>query len=182
MTSIEILVQSGQFKTAKDILENFDLVTEMLREDVARTLASAGITATTIDDYFAPAARIIKENLRKKRHLGGIKKLLSCENVEQGLKILLSKLRGYTHNQMLKERKNSVAFFKSRWKNEVATMDTSTDPFELLLQEESEEEEEKRKKQAREKEMEKFKKMVANGEIKRSRTGCGHTQLCLSFH
>lgn len=181
MTNIEILANSGKFKKVDDILSNFDLVADMLKEDVARTLSSAGIIATSIDDYFASAARIIKENLSKKRHLNGIKKLLSCENVEQGLKILLSKLRGYTHNQMLKDRKNSVAWWKKRWRNEIETMDTSTDPLELLLQEESEKEELERAEEIKKNEIEKFRKMVEDGEIKARKTKSGHTQLCLSF-
>jgi len=181
MTSIEILVQSGRFKTVEDILQNIDLVTDMLREDVAKTLAKAGITATSLDDYYTEAVRKIRHNLERKRHLKGIKKLLSCQNVETGLKILLSKLRGYTHNHMLQHRKNSVAYYKKKYKNEVEAMDTTSDPFELLLQEEAEKEEKNRRKQAKKEEIEKIAKMVQRGEIKASRTGCGHTQLCFNF-
>ena len=181
MTNIQILVNSGRLKKVEDILSNFDLVADMLKEDVTRTLAKAGIVATSIDDYYTAATRIIKENLSKKRHLGGIKRLLKCEDVEQGLKILLSKLRGYTHNQMLKDRKNSVAYYQKRWKNEVEVMDTMHDPLELLIAEESEREELERAKQVRKNEISEFKKMVQNGEIKTSKTGCGHTQLCFSF-
>ncbi len=181
MTNIQILVNSGRLKKVEDILSNFDLVADMLKEDVTRTLAKAGIVATSIDDYYTAATRIIKENLSKKRHLGGIKRLLSCSDIEAGLKILLSKLRGYTHNQMIKDRKYSVTWWKKRWRNEVETMDTMHDPLELLLQEEEKREERQRKKQAKEKEIEKYREMVANGEIKASKTGCGHTQLCFSF-
>ena len=60
-------------------------------------------------------------------------------------------------------------------------MDTGADPLELLLQEEEVKEERERKKQAKEKEIEKFKEMVQNGEIKMRKTKAGHCQLCLSF-
>lgn len=181
MTNIQILVNSGRLKKVEDILSHFDLVADLLKEDVTRTLAKAGILPNNIDDYYVAAVEIIKRNLRKKRHLSGINKLLSCTDVEQGLKILLSKLRGHTHNQMLQSRKNSVAYYQKRWKNEVEVMDTMHDPLELLIAEESEREELERAKQVRKNEISEFKKMVQNGEIKTNKTGCGHTQLCFSF-
>ncbi len=176
MTNIEILVSSGRFKKVEDILLNYDLVVDVLKEDVIKMLAKAGITATSIDDYFAAAAKKIKKNIENKQHLKGIQKLLTCKNIEMGFKIFLSKLRGYTHNNMLQSRKNSVAFYQKRYKNEIETMDVISDPLELLLQEELE-----RAKQAKEKEIEKFKEMVQNGEIKMRKTKAGHCQLCLSF-
>jgi len=183
MTNIQILVNSGKFKRVEDILSNFDLVADMLKEDVTKTLAKAGIVATSIDDYYRPAVEIIKRNLNKKRHLSGIQKLFLCQDVEQGLKIILSKLRGYTHNNMLQSRKNSVAFWKKKYKNEVKAMDVIYDPLELLIaEEETAKEQFERAKQVRKNEISKFRKMVKNGEIKVSKTGCGNTQLCLSFY
>jgi len=176
MTNIKILVNSKKFEKVEDILQNFELVAEILKEDVIKTLAKANVTTTAIDDYYAVATKKIKENLKNKRHLRGIRKLISCKDAEQRLKILLSKLRGYTHNQMLQTRKNSVAFWQKRYKNEVEVIDTTSDPLELLLQEELQ-----KVKQVKDKELQKFKKMVKNGEIKAIKSENGYAQLCFCF-
>ena len=181
MTSTQILINSGKFKKVEDIFLNFDLVVDILRDDVIKVLGKNGIVSQDFDEYFFAACQIIKSNLKQKQYLSGIKRLLRCRDIEEGFKILLSKLRGYTHNQMQKNRKNSVAYFKFMYKNEVEKIDTNSDPLDLILAEEEAEIELQSQKEAKEKEIGNFKKMVQNGEIKTSKTGCGHTQLCFSF-
>lgn len=181
MTNIEILAGSDKFKKVEDIFLNFDLVVDILRDDVIKVLGKNGIISQDFDEYFFAACKIIESNLKKKQHLGGIQRLLNCKDIEEGFKILLSKLRGYTHNQMQKNRKNSVAYFKFMYKNEVEKIDTNSDPLDLILAEEEAEIELQSQKEAKEKEIENFKKMVEKGEIKVGKTRCGNTQLCFNF-
>ena len=177
MTNIEILVGSGKFKKVEDIFLNFDLVVEILRDDVIKVLGKNGIISQDFDEYFFAAGQIIQSNLKKKQHLGGIQRLLNCKDIKEGFGILLSKLRGYTHNQMQKNRKNSVAYFKTRYKKEVEKIDISSDPLDLILAEEEAEIDAKSQKEAKEKEIENFKTMISEGEVKAKKLNSGNTQL-----
>ena len=177
MTGPQILINSGIFKKVEDIFLNFELVVEILRDDVIKILGKNGIISQDFDEYFFAAGRIIESNLKKKQHLGGIQRLLNCKDVCEGFKILLSKLRGYTHNQMQKNRKNSVAYFKTRYKKEVEKIDTNSDPLDLILAEEEAEIELQSQKEAKEKEIENFKAMIGKGEIKAKKLNTGNTQL-----
>ena len=173
MTNIEILKSSGMFNSVEDIIANMDLVVEVLRDDVARILGAKGIVSTSFDDYYGRAVQILIRNISKKKHLPGIQKLLSCTDIEQGLKVILSKLRGHTHCEMQTNRKNSVAYLKSRYKNTVDVIDNSADPLDLIIAEEEQE----LQQQNQEQEIERLHQMVQNNEISAEKSSAGHAQL-----
>jgi hypothetical protein len=123
MNTIDIIIKSGKFQSINDVINSINLIIDLLKEDVIRTLAATGVGGD-IDDYFTRAAEILKRNIDRKKHLQGIRKLLNCSDIGTGLNIILSKLRGQTQNEMLKDRKNSVQQLKSRYQD---TVDISYD-------------------------------------------------------
>jgi len=154
-----------------------DLVAEVLRDDVARVLAKEKIISTSFDDYYSKAVKVLTRNIEEKRHLSGIQRLLSCTDIKLGLEIILSKLRGHTHSEMLANRKNSVANLKSKYINTTDVVDVNSDPLDLIILEEDE----KIQQHNQHREVKRFHDMIEDGEIAAVKSSAGHAQLFFNF-
>lgn len=140
MTNIEIIENSGKIKTIEDILENIDLISDLLREDVARIIASkGGYTDYDFEQYYSEAIRWTKIQLEK-HHLKIYKRIFKCGNIKAALRLLLVRITSNVKNQFVTNRKGTVAYHKSLKKREmeenVMEKMNADDPLNLLLDQE----------------------------------------------
>jgi len=107
MTDIKIIANSPKYKTIDSIINDLSDNSVLLKENVRNILRSNGIISDHFDDYFNAGFQKLQKSLNK-RYLKGIRRVLSCENVENALKLIIQKLTSNTRNEMNPKRSNSI--------------------------------------------------------------------------
>lgn len=98
MNAIEILINYSKLKTVQDLVNNMDLVTDIVKDDVFKIAKSKRIFFADFDFAYGCAVEILRKQLLK-THLKGIKKFfLNCDNLENGLKWLVSRILNNMRN------------------------------------------------------------------------------------
>lgn len=105
MQLVEILSHSNKIKTIDDLLNHFDLVVELARDDIYKIAKSKRLLFSDFDFAYADAVEILKSQLQKS-HLKGISRFLKCENIANAISWLIERLlnnmRNITTNQKYK--------------------------------------------------------------------------------
>lgn len=91
MQLLEILSCSTQLKTIDDLYNRLDLIVDLARDDVKKIAKSKQIYFFDFDTVYGQATDTLKLQL-KKTHLRGIQRFFECENIEQAINWLLSRL------------------------------------------------------------------------------------------
>lgn len=105
MQLAEILSSSNKIKTIDDLLNHFDLVVELARDDICKIAKSKRLLFGDFDFVYADAVEMLKSQLQKS-HLKGISRFLQCENISNAvswlIERLLNNMRNITTNQKYK--------------------------------------------------------------------------------
>lgn len=105
MQLVEILSHSNKIKTIDDLLNHFDLVVELARDDIYKIAKSKRLLFSDFDFAYADAVEMLKSQLQKS-HLKGISRFLQCENIANAvswlIERLLNNMRNITTNQKYK--------------------------------------------------------------------------------
>lgn len=105
MQLVEILSHSNKIKTVDDLLNHFDLVVELARDDIYKIAKSKRLLFSDFDFAYADAVKMLKSQLQKS-HLKGISRFLKCENIANAvswlIERLLNNMRNITTNQKYK--------------------------------------------------------------------------------
>ena len=105
MQLVEILSHSNKIKIIDDLLNHFDLVVELARDDIYKIAKSKRLLFSDFDFAYADAVEILKSQLQKS-HLKGISRFLKCENIANAISWLIERLlnnmRNITTNQKYK--------------------------------------------------------------------------------
>ena len=105
MQLVEILRYSNKIKTVDDLLNNFDSVVELARDDIHKIAKSKRLFFSDFDFVYGDAVKMLKGQLNKS-HLKGIRRFLSCENIANAvswlIERLLNNMRNITTNQKYK--------------------------------------------------------------------------------
>lgn len=105
MQLVEILSHSNKIKTIDDLLNHFDLVVELARDDIYKIAKSKRLLFSDFDFAYADAVKMLKSQLQKS-HLKGISRFLKCENIANAvswlIERLLNNMRNITTNQKYK--------------------------------------------------------------------------------
>ena len=105
MQLVEILSHSNKIKTIDDLLNHFDLVVELARDDIYKIAKSKRLLFSDFDFAYADAVEMLKSQLQKS-HLKGISRFLKCENIANAvswlIERLLNNMRNITTNQKYK--------------------------------------------------------------------------------
>ena len=105
MQLVEILSHSNKIKIIDDLLNHFDLVVELARDDIYRIAKSKRLLFSDFDFAYADAVEMLKSQLQKS-HLKGISRFLKCENISNAvswfIERLLNNMRNITTNQKYK--------------------------------------------------------------------------------
>ena len=105
MQLVEILRYSNKIKTVDDLLNNFDSVVELARDDIYKIAKSKRLLFSDFDFAYADAVEMLKSQLQKS-HLKGISRFLQCKNISNAvswlIERLLNNMRNITTNQKYK--------------------------------------------------------------------------------
>ena len=105
MQLVEILSHSNKIKTIDDLLNHFDLVVELARDDIYKIAKSKRLLFSDFDFAYGDAVEMLKGQLQKS-HLKGISRFLQCENIANAISWLIERLlnnmRNITTNQKYK--------------------------------------------------------------------------------
>ena len=105
MQLVEILRYSNKIKTVDDLLNNFDSVVELARDDIYKIAKSKRLLFSDFDFAYGDAVEMLKSQLQKS-HLKGISRFLQCENISNAvswlIERLLNNMRNITTNQKYK--------------------------------------------------------------------------------
>ena len=105
MQLVEILSHSNKIKTVDDLLNHFDLVVELARDDIYKIAKSKRLKFSDFDFAYADAVEMLKSQLQKS-HLKGVSRFLKCENISNAvswlIERLLNNMRNITTNQKYK--------------------------------------------------------------------------------
>ena len=102
MQLIEILNHSNKIKTINDLLNHFDSIVEIARDDVYKIAKSKRLLFSDFDFAYADAVDMLRNQLQKS-HLKGISRFLKCGNITNAVswlvERLLNKMRNITTNK-----------------------------------------------------------------------------------
>ena len=105
MQLVEILSHSNKIKTIDDLLNHFNLVVELARDDIYKIAKSKRLLFSDFDFAYGDAVEMLKGQLQKS-HLKGISRFLQCENIANAMSWLIERLlnnmRNITTNQKYK--------------------------------------------------------------------------------
>ena len=105
MQLVEILSHSNKIKTVDDLLNHFDLVVELARDDIYKIAKSKRLLFSDFDFAYGDAVEMLKGQLQKS-HLKGISRFLQCENIANAVswlvERLLNNMRNITTNKKYK--------------------------------------------------------------------------------
>ena len=105
MQLVEILSHSNKIKIIDDLLNHFDLVVELARDDIYKIAKSKRLLFSDFDFAYGDAVEMLKGQLQKS-HLKGISRFLQCENISNAvswlIERLLNNMRNITTNQKYK--------------------------------------------------------------------------------
>ena len=132
MNTIEILIYYSKLKTVQDLVNNIDLVTDIVKDDVYKIAKSKQIYFADFDFTYGCAVEILRKQLSK-IHLKGIKKFfLNCNNLENGLKWLISRILNNMRN--IRTNPNFKLFVNLRISNFEYEVYEDNDDFERMIQ------------------------------------------------
>ncbi|MBP9491036.1 MAG: hypothetical protein KBE77_06270 [Aliarcobacter sp.] len=97
MQLVEILSYSNKIKTVDDLLNNFDLVAELARDDIYKIAKSKRLLFSDFDFAYADAVEMLKSQLQKS-HLKGISRFLQCKNISNAVSWLIERLLNNMRN------------------------------------------------------------------------------------
>ena len=105
MQLIEILNHSNKIKTINDLLNHFDSIVEIARDDVYKIAKSKRLLFSDFDFAYADAVDMLRNQLQKS-HLKGISRFLKCGNITNAVswlvERLLNNMRNITTNKKYK--------------------------------------------------------------------------------
>ena len=91
MQLVEILRYSNKIKTVDDLLNNFDSVVELARDDIHKIAKSKRLLFGDFDFTFGEAIKILINQLQKK-YLKGVQRFLRCQNIENAIKWIITRI------------------------------------------------------------------------------------------
>ena len=97
MQLVEILSHSNKIKTIDDLLNHFDLVVELARDDIYKIAKSKRLLFSDFDFAYADAVEMLKSQLQKS-HLKGVSRFLKCENIANAVSWLIERLLNNMRN------------------------------------------------------------------------------------
>ena len=97
MQLVEILSHSNKIKTVDDLLNHFDLVVELARDDIYKIAKSKRLLFSDFDFAYGDAVEMLKGQLQKS-HLKGISRFLKCENISNAVSWLITRLLANMRN------------------------------------------------------------------------------------
>ena len=132
MNAIEILVNYSKLKTVQNLVDNIDLVTDIIKDDVYKIAKSKRIYIDDFDFTYVCSVEIIKKQLFK-IHLKGIKKFfLNCDNLENALKWFMSRILNNMRN--ITTNPNYKLFINLKINNFEYEVSADNDDFEKMIQ------------------------------------------------
>ena len=131
MNAIEILVNYSKLKTVQNLVDNIDLVTDIIKDDVYKIAKSKRIYFYDFDFTYGCSVEIIKEQLLKK-HLQGIQRFFNFDNLENGLKWFISRILNNMRN--ITTNTNFKLFINLKISNFEYEVYEKTDDFEKIIQ------------------------------------------------
>ena len=129
MYAAEILQKSKMIKTVEDIYLNFDLISDLIKEDVLKICKSKNENFADFDASFAASVRQTKLTLSKK-HLKAIKKFYNCKNVKNAVNFLIQRIINNMKNAG--NLKHKFAFNPPKFGELHENIASSKDDFEAL--------------------------------------------------
>jgi len=104
-TLIDIL-QNSKIKTVSDLVKNLDAIADLAKNDVVRIAKSKKIFFSDFDFAYRTGFEMLKNTLQKSKIPRSAAKFLKCENLENAVKWLLSRIinnmKNATTNQKYK--------------------------------------------------------------------------------
>ena len=97
MQLVEILRYSNKIKTVDDLLNNFDSVVELARDDIYKIAKSKRLLFSDFDFAYADAVEMLRSQLQKS-HLKGISRFLQCKNILNSVSWLIERLLNNMRN------------------------------------------------------------------------------------
>lgn len=97
MKLIKILNHSNKIKTIDDLLNNFDTIVEIARDDIFKIAKSKKIYFADFDYTYADAVEMLRNQLAKLK-LKGIRRFLGFENVANAVSWLITRILGNMRN------------------------------------------------------------------------------------
>ena len=105
MQLIEILSHSNKIKTVDDLLNHFDAVVELAKDDVYKIAKSKRLNFSDFDFAYGDSVEMLRRQLQKS-YLKGISRFLKCENVADAaswlIERLINNMRNITTNRKYK--------------------------------------------------------------------------------
>ena len=131
MNAIEILINYSKLETVQNLVDNIDLVTDIIKDDVYKIAKSKRIYFYDFDFTYGCSVEIIKEQLLKK-HLQGIQRFFNFDNLENGLKWFISRILNNMRN--ITTNTNFKLFINLKISNFEYEVYEKTDDFEKIIQ------------------------------------------------
>ena len=131
MNAIEILINYSKLETVQNLVDNIDLVTDIIKDDVYKIAKSKRIYFYDFDFTYGCSVEIIKEQLLKK-HLQGIQRFFNFDNLENGLKWFISRILNNMRN--ITTNTNFKLFINLKISNFEYKVYADNDDFEKIIQ------------------------------------------------
>ena len=131
MNAIEILINYSKLETVQNLVDNIDLVTDIIKDDVYKIAKSKRIYFYDFDFTYGCSVEIIKEHLLKK-HLQGIQRFFNFDNLENGLKWFISRILNNMRN--ITTNTNFKLFINLKISNFEYKVYADNDDFEKMIQ------------------------------------------------
>ena len=131
MNAIEILINYSKLETVQNLVDNIDLVTDIIKDDVYKIAKSKRIYFYDFDFTYGCSVEIIKEQLLKK-HLQGIQRFFNFDNLENGLKWFISRILNNMRN--ITTNTNFKLFINLKISNFEYEVYADNDDFEKMIQ------------------------------------------------
>ena len=131
MNAIEILINYSKLETVQNLVDNIDLVTDIIKDDVYKIAKSKRIYFYDFDFAYSCSVEIIKKQLLKK-HLQGIQRFFNFDNLENGLKWFISRILNNMRN--ITTNTNFKLFINLKISNFEYKVYADNDDFEKMIQ------------------------------------------------
>lgn len=104
MNTATLIANSNKFTKVEDLYLNFDLISDLLKEDVQRICLAKNIFFSDFDASFATSVAQTRATLLKK-HLRAIKRFFACKNLKIAINFLVARLLNNMQNASDTKRK-----------------------------------------------------------------------------
>ena len=91
MNAIEILINYSKLETVQNLVDNIDLVTDIIKDDVYKIAKSKRIYFYDFDFTYNDAVKILKNQL-KKCYLNGISRFLNFNGISNAISWLITRI------------------------------------------------------------------------------------------